>query len=157
MAFNREDLITYSELAPSLQAIFEGMQTQISRQQSQYTQIQEDIQNIGTNPDFQSMVQSEVQNQLNAVVSQIVGQVTENYEFAAQNDINQLKDDLQAHTLDKRPHPNTGAEFLIRRPLTDYQEGDCVWVPELPNYFMLECVQGGTTAQSRPNFAALND
>ena len=155
MAFNREDLITYAELAPSLQAIFEGLQKQISRQQEQYTQLQKDIANIGTNPDFQNMVSAEVQAQLNNIVSKIVGDVQNSYVFQAQQDIDRIQDDLQAHTIASRPHPNTGAEFLIRRPVTSYSVGDLVFIPELPNYYMLECVQAGTTAQSRPNFNSL--
>jgi hypothetical protein len=117
--------------------------------------LQQDITNIVSNPDFQGMVANEVQSQLNAVVAQIVSDVKDEYEFTAQTDINRLKDDLQAHTLATRPHPNTGTEFLMRRPLTRYEEGDLVFIPELPNYYMLECIQSGTSAQTRPNFEGL--
>lgn len=143
MAFNREDLITWNELAPSLQTILTALQTAATNASNRASKISDKIDNAYTEMD-------------NKIARYIIDDLLPNLSEAAAikkitNDIEDINEQFRQHIDSSNPHPNA-ADFLIHHPSTVYAKGDRVYEPTLSARYMLECIQGGRTAALKPNF-----
>ena len=150
MAFNREDLITWNELAPSLQTILRALQTSITRDSQRINQILDRIEGLPLENEIHGIITSYINDHIlpNLADAPVIAAHTHR--------LNKLEEDLEYHINSTDPHPNyvEKASFLIHNTNTEYKEGDTVFVKGLPINIALECVEAGTTNLSKPDFAA---
>lgn len=143
MAFNREDLITWNELAPSLQTILVALQTASTNATNRASKLSDKIDDLYTEID--NRISQYIINNVIPSFSQTV--VIQNIN----NDIEDLDKKFQEHLVTDNPHPNA-TDFLIHHTSTYYNEGDRVYESSLSMHYILECVKSGITGETKPNF-----
>ena len=47
-------------------------------------------------------------------------------------------------------------DYLFHKTSTDYEIGDQVHVTDFPSYYVLECVEAGTTSNTKPDFSSID-
>lgn len=147
MAFNREDLITWNELAPSLQTILQALQTEVMAGTQRVSKMTSQVNNLPTTTSVDRQIQTYIENTLlpNLGSATVVKNIS--------NKVDSVETTLTNHMNSIDPHPNTGADFLIHHTNHDYDVNDRVYEFSLPTYYVLECVQAGTSANVKPNFS----
>lgn len=149
MAFNREDLITWNELAPSLQTILRALQTGITRDSERINNIIDRIGDSTASDNIQDIITNYINNT-------VLPNLADAPAMAEQiQKVNNLEEKLNDHIDSENPHPNqiNPSDFLVHRSNTNYNVGDTVFVEGLPMNVILECVQSGTSGSTTPNFA----
>lgn len=146
MAFNREDLITWNELAPSLQTIFKTLQEEVNDSSIKSLKIATLLEQKMEEDQVQQMIASYIDDKVIPTLP------TMQQVFKVSDDVADVTRRFQYHLDDTLPHMDTGAYFLIYRSHHGYDEGQWVYTEELPNYFVLECIKSGITSSTKPSF-----
>lgn len=149
MAFNREDLITWNELAPSLQTIFKALQTEVMASSQRVSKVISKVDELPNTNSVDSQIEAYIENKLlpNLGSTDVIKD--------ANLRINSLQDRLSDHINSTNPHPNTGADFLIHQTNHAYSVDDRVYEYSLPTYYVLECLEAGTSGHVKPNFSQI--
>lgn len=146
MAFNREDLITWNELAPSLQTIFKTLQEEVNDSSIKSLKIAALLDEKMDAEQVDQMIRT-------YIADEIIPTLPTTAQLYELNDaISDLTTQFNYHLDDTNPHPGTGSYFMIHQTKHDYDEGQWVHTEELPNNLVLECVKAGTSGTTKPSF-----
>ena len=145
MSFNREDLISWSELAPSLQETFKTLQSQLTTNANNLNSLKSQFDSYILNTG----------SSLNNIDS-IIGSIREDMEEKYSDidyDLQTLDLAFETHGSDMDAHKNIWSQFPIYQSNKTYKEGEFVFVPEFPSNYVLECTASGTSSSIRPDFS----